>query len=419
MPSQDVSPQHPDSAAAAPSHPLWQRVTHLLTNPQSADEHTAAHTAAPGSIPGMAPKRPFDDALDHTDLSKLPPPPAEPNTELLTELLPPPPLDLDTPDLLGELLSLDDELRAPDFTEDAHLLSHPPSIAEAEEIAELTDLAPLFDDDFERALHIDLDAVPLFDPPSLETGYLETDTFVGTDNDTFVGTDEATAEQQAGLLATIARGHARRKAALTGAGSDLPDMAVDSFRIVPISRPAADTLLPTDAITIDLADGIIGAVAIARAGSTDFVAARHCHRWGITPEMAQSVALASTRQPGEISLDVVLVDGAEALVFESELPIAAAALDWLGDVIDEALPLGTLILIPSPHLMIVQPSRTRSEIAAKTLLEFADTESSSPSELLPAMMLRQTEDGLRIVGDQSSAAGRLGLTVAAAELTST
>ena len=421
VPSTGVPFQEPDSETTRSNPSFWRRVSTLLLNSEPADLGSAvppctrpADDDAPAEDPVLSedPVLAEDPVLSEDPV--LPDPPRLLDPRLLADL--PDVLDLEAladlaplfdttipdtaipdtaiPDTaIPETLLVDDGHHTSHATERRPLSDHPDrSVAVME--------PPSLDDELAHDLRLDLDASLAFE------------TSVSPTSDDSPGTDT-----EADLLAVIARGHEERRASAQAeeAGPVL-DLSIESLRVVPISKNAGARLLPADAITINLADGLVGAVAIARAGTTDFVGDRHCERWGITADMILSVARTNTQQHGEISLDTVLVDGAETLVFESDLPIAAAALAWLDEFVETPLPVGALVLIPSSYLMVVQPSRARSEEAAQTLTAFASAEAGRGSDLMPSTMLLQTIDGLRVVGDLGSAAGRLGMAVATERL---
>ena len=89
----------------------------------------------------------------------------------------------------------------------------------------------------------------------------------------------------------------------------------------------------------------------------------------------------------------------------------------LRDIFEPPLPLGALALVASPHLVVVQPSRSRSSAAVDMLLDFVRNEAKSETDLLSPSMLLHTEDGMELIGDLGTAAGRLGMTAAARRLT--
>ena len=277
--------------------------------------------------------------------------------------------------------------------------------------------------------HLDKD--PLGDDPIIETEY-------GTESS---GDD---------LLAMIALGHHRRShrspansapensapensapensASENSATIDLPDRhhgrndppldsVIDALHVVAVSTSQARDLLPLDAITTPVSDGLVGAVAIARGGSIDFVGESRCERWGITPAMIGCVADSHPRAEGRIDRDVVLVDGSETVVLESRLPIAATALGFLEEFVAVPLPVGSLVLVASSNLVVIQASRSRSAAAVETLLEFAREERSTASTTLELTVMVQSPDRLEVVGDLGSAAGRLGMAAAVERLT--
>lgn len=112
-----------------------------------------------------------------------------------------------------------------------------------------------------------------------------------------------------------------------------------------------------------------------------------------------------------------MVQDAETIVLESRLPIAASALSWLDEVVDTALPIGALILLPNPRLMVIQPSRKRSQAVVDTLMAFAREEEGRNSELISSTMLINGDAGLDLIGQLGTAAGRLGIAASIERLT--
>jgi len=186
------------------------------------------------------------------------------------------------------------------------------------------------------------------------------------------------------------------------------DSAIGALRLVAVDD-AARHLLPGGAPSVNLAPGIAAAVAVTRGDTPEFVDAKRCERWGITTDMAMSIATSNTPDSADIRIDTVVVQDAETIVLESRLPIAASALSWLDEVVDTALPVGALILLPNPRLMVIQPSRKRSQAVVETLTAFAREEGARSSELISSTMLINGDAGLEVIGQLGSAAGRLGI----------
>jgi hypothetical protein len=195
------------------------------------------------------------------------------------------------------------------------------------------------------------------------------------------------------------------------------DRSIGLLQLVAVSASRAASVLPDGAVTLPLATGLLGAVTIPSGDGPRFVAENQCEAWGITVPMVLSVAHSNTRENSAIDQQTVSVNGDDVIVVESGDETAASSLAWIEELAGMVLPVGALVLVASPRLMVVQATHRRSPETVDTLLDFVRSEAPEPSPFLAPLALVQTADGLEIVADLASAAGRLRLATATERLT--